>query len=154
MQSGMNGAVSFLGCFSVQKKREDGILGRCVYWKPTHNNLYLNGKSHNFPAHKGAVLSTLLHQAITILDEQHLQEELDIIRLMVFRNGYNEQEIELAKQKSAGSEMTVKEEEEIRRTILILFCGTAAGRIAHLLRKAKIVLIFKPPCKLGQFMTL
>jgi hypothetical protein len=40
-------------------RRPDGSLGHKVYRNSTHNNLYLNTKSHHHPSKKQAVLSTL-----------------------------------------------------------------------------------------------
>jgi hypothetical protein len=56
-------------------RRPDGSLGHKVYRKPTHSNLYLNAKSHHHPSNKQAVLSTLIHRAKALCDEDSLQAE-------------------------------------------------------------------------------
>jgi hypothetical protein len=43
--------------------RPNGSLGHKVYQKPTHANLYLQPRSHNYPFNRQAILSTLVHRA-------------------------------------------------------------------------------------------
>jgi hypothetical protein len=56
--------------------RPDGSLGRKVHRKATHTNLYPNAKSHHHPSNKQAVLSTLIHRARALCDDDSLQAEL------------------------------------------------------------------------------
>jgi hypothetical protein len=58
-----------------------------VYQKPTHINLYLNAKSHHHPSNKQAVLSTLIHTARALSDEDSLQAELVFLRDVFTQNG-------------------------------------------------------------------
>lgn len=66
--------LPFLDILLIRKL--DGSLGRNVYRKPTHTNVYINSQSHHHPAQKWASLSTLVYRALNIADEQHLDEEL------------------------------------------------------------------------------
>jgi hypothetical protein len=77
-------------------RRPDGSLGHKVYHKPTHTNLYLNAKSHHHPSNKQAVLSTLIHRARALLDEDSLQAELVFLRDVFKQNGYNDRQIHRA----------------------------------------------------------
>jgi hypothetical protein len=77
-------------------RRPDGSLGHKVYRKPTHNNLYHNAKSHHHPSNKQAVLSTLIHRARSLCDEDSLQAELVFLRDVFKQNGYNDGQIHRA----------------------------------------------------------
>ncbi|XP_033609345.1 uncharacterized protein LOC117282715 [Cryptotermes secundus] len=57
-------------------KRPDGSLGHTVYRKPTHTNLYLNAKSHHHPSSKQAALSTLVHRARALCDQESLRVKI------------------------------------------------------------------------------
>lgn len=58
------------------ERRSDGSLGHSVYRKPTHTDLYLHASSCHHPAQLNGMLSTLVHRAHSISDEQHLNIEL------------------------------------------------------------------------------
>jgi hypothetical protein len=61
-----------------------------VYRKPTHTNLHLNHKSHHHPSYKQAVLSTLIHRARVLCDEDSLQAELLFLKDVFRENGYSD----------------------------------------------------------------
>jgi hypothetical protein len=77
-------------------RRSDGSLGHKVYRKPTHTNLYLNAKSHHHPSNKQAVLSTLIHRARALCDEDSLQAEFVFLKDVFRENGYNDWQIHRA----------------------------------------------------------
>jgi hypothetical protein len=77
-------------------RRLDGSLGHKVYRKPTHTNLYLNAKSHHHQSNKQAVLSTLIHKARSLCDEDSLQAELLFLKDVYKDNGYNDRQIHRA----------------------------------------------------------
>jgi hypothetical protein len=64
--------------------------------KPTHTTLYLNAKSHHHPCNKQAVLSTLIHRARALCDEDSLQAELLFLKDVFKKNGYNDRQIHRA----------------------------------------------------------
>jgi hypothetical protein len=64
-----------------------------VYNKPTHTNLNLNAKSHYHPFNKQAILSTLVHKARALCDEDSLQAKLVFLRDVFKQNGYNDHQI-------------------------------------------------------------
>jgi hypothetical protein len=70
-----------------------GSLGHKVYRKLTHTNLYLNVKSHHHPFNKQALLSTLIHRARSLCDEDSLQAELVFLRDAFKQKSYNNQKI-------------------------------------------------------------
>jgi hypothetical protein len=71
-------------------RRPDGSLEHKVHRKPTHANLYLNAKSHHHPSNKQATLSTLIHRARALCDEDSLQADLVFLRGVFKQNGYND----------------------------------------------------------------
>ena len=70
-------------------KRNCGALGHQVYRKKTHTDRYLHVESHHLPTQKTGVLNTLVTRAITISDEDHLNQELDHLTKAFLINGYN-----------------------------------------------------------------
>jgi len=58
-------------------RKIDCSLGHKVYWKPTHTNLYFHQKSHHHPSNKHSVLSSLVHRAKSLCDEETLAPQLN-----------------------------------------------------------------------------
>ena len=83
-----NGRLPFLD-IDIYKK-EDGSLGHKVYRKPTHTNLDLHQLSHHHPANKHSVLSSLIHRAHALCDQDSLPQELDFLTTVFKENGYND----------------------------------------------------------------
>jgi hypothetical protein len=73
--------------------RPDGSLGHRVYRKSTHTNLYPNAGSHDHPSSKQAVLSTLVHRARALCDQDRLHVELVFLRDIFRQNVYNDWQI-------------------------------------------------------------
>jgi len=68
------GHLPFLDIDVYRKK--DSSLGHKVYCEPTHTNLYLHQKSYHHPANKHSVLSSLVHRAKVLCDQDSLAFEL------------------------------------------------------------------------------
>jgi hypothetical protein len=77
-------------------RRPDGSLGHKEYRKPILTNLYLDAKSHHHPSNMQAVLSTLIHRARALCDEDSLQAELVFLKDVNKENGYNYRQIHRA----------------------------------------------------------
>jgi hypothetical protein len=75
-------------------RKMDGSLGHKVYRKPTHTNLYLHHKSHHHPANKHSVLSSLVHRAKALCDQDSLALELAFLTNVFKQNGYSHQQIQ------------------------------------------------------------
>jgi len=45
-----------------------------VYRELTHTNLYLNAESHHYSVNKHSILSTLVHKAKAVCNQESLQE--------------------------------------------------------------------------------
>jgi hypothetical protein len=77
-------------------RKIDGSLGHKVYRKPTHTNLYLHQRSHHHPANKHSVLSSLVHRAKALCDQESLAPELTFLTNVFKQNGYSQQQIQRA----------------------------------------------------------
>jgi hypothetical protein len=80
METEREGHLPFLDIDIDIYRRPDGSLGHRVYHKATHTNLYLNAGSHHHPSSKQAVLSTLVHRARALCDQESLQAELVFLK--------------------------------------------------------------------------
>jgi hypothetical protein len=80
------GHLPFLD-IDIYRKRV-GSLGHNVYRKPTHTNLYLNQTSHHHPANKHSALSSLVHRAKSLRDQDSLAPELTLLPEVFKQNGY------------------------------------------------------------------
>jgi hypothetical protein len=74
-------------------RKTDGSLGHKVYRKPTHTNLYLQQNSHHHPTNKHSILTTLVHRARALCDQESLPQELDLLTEAFKSNGYSQQQI-------------------------------------------------------------
>jgi hypothetical protein len=74
-------------------KIPNSSLGHRVYCRPTHTDLYLNAGSHHHPSSMQAILSTLVHRARALYDQDSLHAELALLRDVFRLNGYNDQQI-------------------------------------------------------------
>jgi hypothetical protein len=74
-------------------RKTDRSLGPKVYHKPTHTSLYLHQNSHHHPANKQSVLTSLIHRATALCDQDSLNQELEILTTVFKNNGYSTQQI-------------------------------------------------------------
>lgn len=63
-------------------------LGHMVYCKPTHYNLHLNSISHHHQANKHAIISTMVHSARALCDQDSLPAEMLLLRDIFRWNRY------------------------------------------------------------------
>ena len=63
-----------------------------MYKKP-HTDRYLHAESHHHPAQKQFAINSLVHRAFTISDKEHLQIELNHLKLALQRNGHGKKDI-------------------------------------------------------------
>lgn len=90
MEVETEGKLPFLDVWVYRKP--DGCLGYKGYRKLTHTDLYFSVSSCHHPAQKGAVYSTLIHQAkiISNSDADSLREKLFHMKCVVQGNGYTQ----------------------------------------------------------------
>ncbi|XP_046389267.1 uncharacterized protein LOC124158128 [Ischnura elegans] len=127
-----------------------GTLGHKVYPKPTHTNLNLNGQSHHHPSQKNAVLSSLIHRAIKISDEDNLQGELKHLKKTFIDNGYSQFQVHRALKSAFRQDKGDKPDEERppASEAILPYVSTVSGKIARILSKHNIRSIHLPPGKL------
>jgi hypothetical protein len=70
-------------------RKMDGSLEHKVYRKPTHTNLYLHQSSHHHSANKHSVLSSLIHGARALCDQESLTPELTFLSNAFKQNCYS-----------------------------------------------------------------
>jgi hypothetical protein len=130
-------------------RRTDGSLGHKVYRKPTHTNLYLNQFSHHHPANKHSVLSSLIHRAKTLCDQDSLTQELDFLTTVFKNNGYSHQQIRRAMQ---PAKRTDKNKDKPTATAYIPYTSTTYGRLSRMLAKHNIKSVALPPRKISSYL--
>jgi hypothetical protein len=74
-------------------RRPSGSLGHKVCRKHTHTNLCLNCSSHHLPLNKHAILSTLVHRARVLCDQDSLHVELVFMGDIFRQNSYTNWQI-------------------------------------------------------------
>jgi hypothetical protein len=108
-----------------------------VYRKPTHTNLYLNAKSYHHPSNKQAVLSTLIHRARALCDEDSLQAKLVFLKDVFRENGYSYRQIHSPQPPSAltstGQQATLGRLPALCRNRIQSY-KQSAGPTQHLIR--------------------
>ena len=82
-----NNQLPFLDVLLI--KKPDGSLGRRVFRKATHTDLYIHSSSHHHPSQKLGILKTLALRAYRIFYNDHLNLELDHLCKFVRLNGYS-----------------------------------------------------------------
>jgi hypothetical protein len=70
-------------------RKTDGSLGHKGYRNPTYTNLYRQQNSHHHPANKHSILTTLVHRARALCDQDSLPQELDFLTKVFKKNGYS-----------------------------------------------------------------
>jgi hypothetical protein len=68
-------------------RKPNGSLGHRVYRKPTHTTLYLHHNSHHHPSYKISLLTSLIHGATAICDQDSLNQGLVFLTTVFEHNG-------------------------------------------------------------------
>jgi hypothetical protein len=130
-------------------KKTNGSLGHKVYRKPTHTNLYLHQLSHHPPAHKHSVLSSLIHRAHALCDQESLSQELDSLTSIFKLNGYNNYQIERA-MNPAGQ--IPAPENKPTATAYIPYINYTYGRLSRMLARYNIKSVAIPHRKIASYL--
>ena len=130
-------------------RKTDGSLGHKVYRKPTHTNLYLNQLSHHHPANKQSVLSSLIHRAKPLCDQDSLAQELNFLNTVFKNNGYSHQQIRRAMQ---PAKRTAKNKNQPTTTAYIPYTATTYGWLSRMLPKHNIKSVALPPRKISSYL--
>ncbi|XP_018311528.1 uncharacterized protein [Mycetomoellerius zeteki] len=145
-----NGKLPFLDV--LVSKKADGTLGHQVYRKPTHTDRYLHAESHHHPAQKQSAINSLVHRAFTISDKEHLQTELNHLKLTLQKNGHDKKDITKVINKHANKTTVPDTQPDERILAFLPFVKGTTDRIGRILNKHNIRTIFKPPKKIGQIL--
>jgi hypothetical protein len=129
-------------------RKMDGSLGHKVYRKTTHTNLYLHQRSHHHPANKHSVLSSLVHRAKALCDQEFLALELTFLTNVFKQNGYSHQQIQQAMKPATR---TNKTEDKPKSTAYLPYTQTTYGRLSRMLAKHNIKSVAIPPRKISSY---
>jgi hypothetical protein len=127
-----NGHLPFL---DIDIHKADGSLGHKVYRKPTHTNLYIHQLSHHHPANRHSVLSSLIHTAHALCDQNSLSQKLDFLNTVFKNNGYKDRQIQRAMK---PARQTSEPDKEPTSTAHILYINNTYGRLSRMLAKYNI----------------
>jgi hypothetical protein len=140
METEEDGHLPFLDIDIYRKI--DGSLGHKVYRKPTHTNLYLQQNSHHHPANKHSVLTSLVHRAKTLCDQDSLPQEMEFLTTVFKMNGYSTQQIRRA---MVPTTPTSKNEDKPTANAYLPYTQTTFGRLSRMLAKHNIKSVALPP---------
>jgi hypothetical protein len=119
-----------------------------VYRKPTHTNPYLHQNSHHHPANKQSVLTSLIHRAKALCDENSLTQELEFLTTLFKDNGYSPQQIRRAMEPATR---TAKTNDKPASTAYIPYTQTTYSRLSRMLAKHNIKSVTLPPRKIFSY---
>ncbi|KAG5313940.1 MOS1T transposase, partial [Pseudoatta argentina] len=127
---------------------------------------YLHAESHHFLVQKQSAINSLVHRALTISDKEHLQTELNHLKLAIQKNGHDKKDIIKTINKhlqeksqylflisqhttsvglSRESDLSI---ESLNPTLSILsYVKRTTNRISRILNKHNICIIFKTRLK-------
>jgi hypothetical protein len=130
-------------------RRPDGPRGHRVYRKATHTNLYLNADSHHHPSNKQAVLSTLVHRARALCNQESLHAELVFLKNVFRQNVYSDRQIH----RVLNRRPNMSQPEDNPDSVAFLpYVGTIFNRISGVLSRHNIKSVGLPPKKLSGFL--
>jgi hypothetical protein len=132
METKSEGHLPFLD-FDIYR-RPDGCLRLKVYRKPTHTNLFLSVKSHHHPSNKQVILSTLIHRARALCEEDSLQAEFVFLKDVFRENGYNDRQIHRA----LNRHLHLPQPDEPNSVAFLPFVGTVFNCINRVLAQHNV----------------
>ena len=130
-------------------RKQDGSLGHRVHSKPIHTNQYLHHNSHHHPANKKSVLSSLIHRAKALCDQDSLIQELVFLTTVFKDNGYSSQQIRRAMKPTP---QTTKTKDKPVVTVILPYTQTTSEWLSRMLAKHNIKSIALPPGKIHSYL--
>jgi hypothetical protein len=147
METKKDGHLPFLDIDIYRKI--DGSLGHKVYRKPTHTNLYLQQNSHHYLANKQYDLTSLIHRATSLCDQDSLPQELEFLTTVFKINGYSQQQIRRAMEPTTP---TAKNEDKPTATAYLTYTQNTYGRLVRILAKHNIKSVALPPRTIASYL--
>jgi hypothetical protein len=111
-------------------------------------NLYLHHNSHHHPSHKQSMLTSLIHRATAICDQDSTNQELEFLTTMFRNNGYGTQQICRAMKPPTN---TTKMDKPTSMAY-IPFMQTTYGRLSRMLTEHNIKCIPLPLKKIFNYL--
>jgi hypothetical protein len=147
METKRDGHLPFLDVATYRKP--DGSPCHKVYRKTTQTNLYIISYTRHHPSNKQAVLSTLVHTARSLCDQNSLHSELDYLRTTFRESGYSDRQMRWALN---PSERVAPPLEEPASVAFLPYVSTTFNRIGRLLSRHNIMSVGLPPKKIPSFL--
>ena len=124
------------------------MVGHTVYRKLTHTGRYLHATSHHHPSQKQAMINTLVHRAKQLCEPDSLQDEVNHLKKTMKINGYSTWKID----KCLRPRHINKDQDNTRplSTVKIPYVKGTTDKIANVLRKNNIRVVFNTSKKIGQ----
>lgn len=101
------------------------------------------------PANKHSVLSSLIHRAHALCDEDSLPQELDFLTTVFKQNGYNDRQIERAMK---STRQTPEPEKKPTSIAYIPYINNIYGRLSRMLLKYNIKSVALPHRKVASYL--
>ncbi|OXA39128.1 hypothetical protein Fcan01_26135 [Folsomia candida] len=147
----INGRLPFLDIVIYSKN--DSSLGHFIHRKPTQTCQYLNFRSFHPRAHKIGVIDTLLTRAIRLSDDEHVNDEIELTKIILMKNEYPPSLINdrLVRVKNKCLQApNNKKDEEIKPRFILPWAGDVTSKIASYLRnKMDVDIGYHPGPKIG-----
>ncbi|XP_023702101.1 uncharacterized protein LOC111861620 [Cryptotermes secundus] len=129
-------------------RRPNSSLGYRVYCKFSHTNFYLNAASHHHPSNKQVVLSTLVHRARALCDQDSIHAEFVLLGDVFRRNSYNNRQI----RRVLNHRPNISQPDDKLDSVTFLpYAGTIFNQISRVLSWHNIKSVGLPPKKLSSF---
>jgi hypothetical protein len=132
-------------------RRPNGSLGHKVYRKPTHTNFYLNSSSHHHPSNRYAILSTLVHWARDLCDQDSLYVGLVFLEEIFRQNGYNDWQMGRALKPRPR---VITADKKTDSVTFLPYVRSIFNHISRVLSQHNIKYVRLPPGKKSSFLRL
>ena len=137
---------SIPGCRHIQ---EDGRLPWAQSAPESHPHQPLLKPAFPSPSSQQSVLSSLIHGAKTLYDQDSLAQEREFFTTFFKNNGYSHQQIRRSMQMAKES---AKNKDKPTATAYILYTTNTYGRLSRLLATHNIKSFALPPRKISSFL--
>lgn len=127
--------------------RSDGSLSHSVYRKPTHTDRYLHANSHHHPRQLYSVVASLTDRAYSLCDEDHINNELSQLRVVLQRNGYGRNLPPRRTDEPKHLDYRVE-----RQPAYLPYMKGVTDKVSNILKKFSVKTIFTPYRKLSQYL--
>ncbi|XP_018342267.1 PREDICTED: uncharacterized protein LOC108748544 [Trachymyrmex septentrionalis] len=128
----------------------DVLVSKEADRKHTQIDTYMPSRHH--PLQKQSAINSLVHRAFSISDKEHLQTELNYLKLALQKNGHNKKDIIKTINKHANKTTVSDTQLDNKILSILLYIKGTTDQIGRILNKHNIRIIFKSSKKIGQIL--